>query len=83
MNQDDLASLSISEIAQQLAALAASMRELAGTPIFDTPENYERMRTGGDPRKPHRASDMPDERREMFDAEIDRLARGEGYGEEP
>ncbi|MGI2034215.1 hypothetical protein ACRQ1B_17665 [Rhizobium panacihumi] len=39
MNQDDLASLSISEIAQQLAALAATLRELAETPIFDTPAN--------------------------------------------
>ncbi|MGF9565992.1 hypothetical protein AAIH70_21015 [Neorhizobium sp. BT27B] len=39
MNQDDLASLSITEIAQQLAALAAALRELAKTPIFDKPAN--------------------------------------------
>lgn len=39
MNQDDLASLSISEIAQRLAALAASLRELAETPVFDEPAN--------------------------------------------
>ncbi|MGI2034194.1 type II toxin-antitoxin system prevent-host-death family antitoxin [Rhizobium panacihumi] len=46
-------------------------------------EHYERMRTGSDPRIPHRASDMPDDHREMSGAEIDRLARGEGYGDEP
>lgn len=39
MNQHDLESLSISEIAQQLAALAATLRELAETPIFDDPAN--------------------------------------------
>lgn len=37
MEQNDLASLSISEIAQQLAALAATLRELAETPVFDDP----------------------------------------------
>ncbi len=46
-------------------------------------EHYERLRTGGDTRKARRASDMPDEHRELFGAEIDRLARGEGYGDEP
>jgi prevent-host-death family protein len=46
-------------------------------------EHYERLRTGGDPRKPHRAAAMPDEHVELFGAEIDRLARGEGYGDEP
>lgn len=39
MDQDDLASLSISEIAQQLAALAATLRELAQTPIYEEPAN--------------------------------------------
>ncbi len=39
MDQDDLASLSISEIAQQLAALAATLRQLAETPVFDEPAN--------------------------------------------
>lgn len=33
MNQDDLASLSISEIAQQLAALAATLRAGENTDI--------------------------------------------------
>lgn len=39
MDQEDLASLSISEIAQQLAALAATLRELSETPVFDVPAN--------------------------------------------
>ncbi|MEY9627191.1 type II toxin-antitoxin system Phd/YefM family antitoxin [Sinorhizobium fredii] len=42
-------------------------------------EYYERMRAGGDPRSAHRASDMPVEHKKLFVAEIDRLARGEGY----
>jgi len=46
-------------------------------------ENYERLRTGGDPRCAHRVSDMPEEHKELFAAEIDRLARGEGYDDEP
>ncbi|MEJ6844625.1 type II toxin-antitoxin system Phd/YefM family antitoxin [Sinorhizobium fredii] len=37
-------------------------------------EYYERMRAGA-----HRASDMPVEHKKLFVAEIDRLARGEGY----
>ncbi|AEG57336.1 type II toxin-antitoxin system Phd/YefM family antitoxin [Sinorhizobium meliloti] len=41
-------------------------------------EYYERMRTGGDPRSVHRASEMPEEHRELFAAEIDRLARPRG-----
>ncbi|MQY48157.1 hypothetical protein GAO09_19140 [Rhizobiales bacterium RZME27] len=36
---EDLAALSISEIAQQLAALAATLSELAETPVFDEPAN--------------------------------------------
>ena len=45
-------------------------------------EYYERMRTGGDPRSAHRASDMPEEHKELFAAEIERHARGEGYDDE-
>ncbi len=41
-------------------------------------EYYERMRTCGDPRSVHRASEMPEEHRELFAAEIDRLARPRG-----
>ena len=46
-------------------------------------EHYERMRTGGDPRQAHHVSEMPEEHRGLFLAEIDRLARGEGYDDEP
>ena len=46
-------------------------------------DHYERLRTGGDPRTVHRASDMPAEHFDLFSAEIERLARGEGYGDEP
>ena len=46
-------------------------------------EHYERMRTGGDPRQAHRASRMPGEHEELFGAAIDKLARGEGYDDEP
>lgn len=41
-------------------------------------EYYEQMRTGGDPRSVHRASEMPEEHMELFAAEIDRLARPKG-----
>jgi hypothetical protein len=41
------------------------------------------MRTGRDPRRAYRVSDMPDEHKDIFAAEIDRLARGEGYDDEP
>ena len=45
-------------------------------------EHYERMRTGGDPRQAYHVSAMPEEHRGLFLAEIDRLARGEGYDDE-
>ncbi|AZO28588.1 MULTISPECIES: type II toxin-antitoxin system prevent-host-death family antitoxin [Mesorhizobium] len=45
-------------------------------------EHYERMRAGGDPRRVYRVSEMPEEHRDLFLAEIDRLARGEGYDDE-
>lgn len=45
-------------------------------------EHYERMRAGGDPRRAYRVSEMPEEHAELFDVEIDRLARGEGYDDE-
>ncbi len=41
-------------------------------------EHYERMRTGGDPRRAYHISEMPDEHAALFDEAIDRLARGEG-----
>mgnify|MGYP003580495273 FL=1 len=46
-------------------------------------EHYESMRAGGDPRQTHRASQMPNEHVELFGAAIDRLARGEGFDDEP
>ncbi|KXF78099.1 prevent-host-death protein [Paramesorhizobium deserti] len=46
-------------------------------------EHYERMRTGGDPRRAYLASEMPEEHKELVAAETDRLARGEGYDDEP
>ena len=33
--------------------------------------------------KGHRAAEMPAEHIDLLEAEIDRLARGEGYGDEP
>lgn len=46
-------------------------------------EHYERLRSGGDTRKAYRSSDMSDEHAALFGEEIDRLARGEGYDDEP
>jgi len=45
-------------------------------------EHYERMRIGGDPCRAYHVSEMPQEHTELFAAEIDRLARGEGYDDE-
>ena len=45
-------------------------------------EHYERLRTGGDPRRSHHTAGMPDEHAELFGAALDRLARGEGYDDE-
>ena len=46
-------------------------------------EHYERMRTGGDPRRAHSISEMPAEHAALFDGALDRLARGEGYDDDP
>ena len=46
-------------------------------------EHYERMRSGGDPRRGYHISEMPAEHAELFDEALDRLARGEGYNDEP
>lgn len=45
--------------------------------------HYERMRTGADPRGAYRAAEMPKEHEDLFADELDRLARGEGYDDEP
>jgi len=46
-------------------------------------EHYERMRSGRDPRRVYHAADMPEEHQKLFAAEFERLARGEGYDDEP
>jgi len=46
-------------------------------------DHYERMRTGGDPRRAFHISEMPAEHAELFDEALDRLAHGEGYDDEP
>lgn len=44
--------------------------------------SYER-RTGGDTRTVHRAPEMPVHHSDLFEAEIERVTRGESYGDEP
>lgn len=46
-------------------------------------EHYERMRTGGDPRRAYHVSEMPKKHSGLFHTEIDRLSRGVGYDDEP
>ncbi|MBB5577144.1 MULTISPECIES: type II toxin-antitoxin system prevent-host-death family antitoxin [Rhizobium] len=46
--------------------------------VLTSYEHYERMRTGGDPRRAHRTSEMSDEHVELFGEAIERLARGDG-----
>lgn len=47
-------------------------------------DHYERLRSDGDNnRTVHRASEMPAKHVELLEAEVDRLARGESYGDEP
>jgi prevent-host-death family protein len=46
-------------------------------------EHYEHMRAGGNPRRAYHVSKMPAEHAELFDEALDRLARGEGYDDEP
>lgn len=45
-------------------------------------DHYERLRTGGDTRTAHQTAEMPKQHLDLFEAEIDRLSRGEGYGDE-
>ncbi|MCG5481383.1 MAG: type II toxin-antitoxin system prevent-host-death family antitoxin [Ensifer alkalisoli] len=44
-------------------------------------KHYEQA--GGDPRRGHRASETPEEHKELFAAAIDRPANGEGYDADP
>ena len=45
-------------------------------------EHYERMVGGENPRRALRAAEMPREHEALFGAEIEKLARGEGYDDE-
>ncbi|MEZ2127886.1 MULTISPECIES: type II toxin-antitoxin system Phd/YefM family antitoxin [unclassified Sinorhizobium] len=45
-------------------------------------EHYERMRTGADPRRAYRSSEMPEAHAALFSDAIERLTRGEGYDDE-
>lgn len=52
--------------------------------ILMTVEHYERiMKQSSNPREAHRTVEMPAEHAELFGAVLDRLARGEGYDDEP
>ncbi|CAN7698780.1 type II toxin-antitoxin system prevent-host-death family antitoxin [Neorhizobium tomejilense] len=46
-------------------------------------DHYERMRTGGDPRRSFHISEMPAEHAKLFDEALDRLAHGEGSDDKP
>ena len=45
--------------------------------------HYERMRSGLDTRRAHHIAEMPDEHGELFGEASERLAKGEGYDDEP
>lgn len=45
-------------------------------------ELFERMRQSADPRRTFGAGETPGELAELFGAELDRLAKGDGYGDE-
>ena len=45
-------------------------------------EHYQQLRGKSDPRRVYGAGETPDEIAELFAGEVDRLARGEGYGDE-
>jgi prevent-host-death family protein len=44
-------------------------------------EHYQRIRGGTDPRRAYGAGETPDPVVEIFGAEIERLAKGDGYDE--
>jgi len=46
-------------------------------------EHYERIMKTNNPREAHRTARMPPEHTELFRDALDRLARGEGYDDEP
>lgn len=46
-------------------------------------EHYERIMKTRNPRQVHRTARMPSEHADLFGEAVDRLARGEGYDNEP
>ena len=46
-------------------------------------EHYQHMQTSGDPRRVYRTEETPEDLAALFAAEVDRLAQGEGYDDEP
>ena len=45
-------------------------------------EHYHRLRAAGGPRRAYGIGETPDDISAQFIAELDRLAHGEGYGDE-
>jgi prevent-host-death family protein len=45
-------------------------------------EHYDRLRSADDPRRAYGPGETPDDISARFAAELDRLARGEGYDDE-
>lgn len=50
--------------------------------VLMTAEHYERLRGGNDPRRAYGPGETPPDIAAMFEAELDRLAKGEGYDDE-
>lgn len=46
-------------------------------------EHYQRLKTSSDPRRVYGPGETPEDLAELFTDELDRLARGEGYDDEP
>jgi prevent-host-death family protein len=45
-------------------------------------EHYQRLKGNADPRRAYGPGETPEEIAELFASELDRLAMGEGYGDE-
>ena len=45
-------------------------------------EHFQRIRAAGDPRRVYGAGETPDDVAEIFEGELERLAKGEGYDDE-
>lgn len=51
--------------------------------VLMTFEHYERIMKSNNPREVHRTARMPPDHADLFGKALDRLARGEGYDNEP